>query len=299
MKTNDLKTLGLVALGAAVIILRRIRNVSGVGKAERIKRRIYKEVSLAQQAGVDFSKKYPELSTEELDALRELGEQMGWKQSKRAMESGKPYAESYYSSLRRAWNAVSGLDGAIGKAYTVRDANGNTVLTWIEDAAAHVEAEKRLQELDRKLAAQRRAAKRRQREMQNIVLNPAPNFQDEADEVEYRVQQENAEPTQYLTIQQQLLQKLPYLKTLTDDGWQVRDDFNYVIWRTEKSPQGKVIFEGPMMAFFNKGDAEKLKPRNVKNADYNGNVNQWITFSVKPVSDIKIEKISGLNHFAL
>ena len=89
---------------------------------------------------MDFSKKYDELTGAEKDALKLVGQEAGWKQSKRAIENGKPYTESYYSSLRRAWNAVSGVQG-VGRAYDVRDADGNVCLTWIEDAAAHVQAE--------------------------------------------------------------------------------------------------------------------------------------------------------------
>lgn len=116
------------------------RKREGVGKLERVKRRVYKEVSLAQEAGVDFSKKYDELTKDEKKSLQKIGRDLGWKQSKRAIENGKPYVESYYNSLRRAWNAVSGVAG-IGRAYDVKDANGNVCLTWIEDAAAHVERE--------------------------------------------------------------------------------------------------------------------------------------------------------------
>lgn len=131
---------GIAAYFVGSAIAGAIRRSKGIGKVERIKRRIYKEVSLAQDAGVDFSRKYDELTPDMKDALNMLGHDLGWKQSKRAIESGKPYTESYYGSLRRAWNAVSGVQG-IGRAYNVKDANGNTVLTWIEDAAAHVEAE--------------------------------------------------------------------------------------------------------------------------------------------------------------
>ena len=122
---------------------RRTEQLEGVG---RLKRRVYKEVSLAQQAGVDFSKPFDELET--------VGTEAEWKQSKRSKESGKSYAEAYYNSLRRAWNAVSGVQG-VGRAYNVKDADGNVVLTWIEDAAAHVAQERRLEELEKSLRAKR------------------------------------------------------------------------------------------------------------------------------------------------
>ena len=53
-------------------LLRR-KHTQAVGKVERVKRRIYKEVSMAQQAGVDFSKKFPELTTQERQALERVG----------------------------------------------------------------------------------------------------------------------------------------------------------------------------------------------------------------------------------
>lgn len=137
MKNNGKILLAFGALAAWALI--RKHKTAAVGKVERVKRRIYKEVSLAQEAGVDFSKKYADLATFEREALERVGKEVGWKQSKRAIESGKPYVESYYGSLRRAWNAVSGVMG-IGRAYDVKDADGNVCLTWI-DAEEHVENE--------------------------------------------------------------------------------------------------------------------------------------------------------------
>ena len=137
MKNNGKILLAFGALAAWALV--RKHKTAAVGKVERVKRRIYKEVSLAQEAGVDFSKKYADLATFEREALERVGKEVGWKQSKRAIESGKPYVESYYGSLRRAWNAVSGVMG-IGRAYDVKDADGNVCLTWI-DAEEHVQNE--------------------------------------------------------------------------------------------------------------------------------------------------------------
>lgn len=118
----------------------RRKRIAGIGKVERVKRRIYKEVSMAQQAGVDFSKKFPELTTQERQALERVGHDVGWKQSKRSVESGKPYVESYYGSLRRAWNAVSGISGIGATSYDVYDRDGNVCLTWT-DVTDHIEHE--------------------------------------------------------------------------------------------------------------------------------------------------------------
>lgn len=178
MKANTKSLLFALGAAAAVWLIRKASGVAGVGKVERIKRRIYKEVSLAQKAGVDFSKKFDELDEHDIVALETVGADVGWKQSKRSIESGKSYAQAYYNSLRRAWNAVSGVRG-IGTAYNVKDANGRVVLTWIEDAEAHYNAERDLNELEAKLRKQRNAARRRQQRIDReglpaVVPTPAP-----------------------------------------------------------------------------------------------------------------------------
>ena len=91
----------------------KAKSASGIGAA---KRRIFKELSLAQKAGVNFTKKYDELTDEEITALQQVSNDTG-------------YTETYYKSLKKAYDAISG----IGAAYDVTDADGNTVLTWIED----------------------------------------------------------------------------------------------------------------------------------------------------------------------
>lgn len=153
--TTNTKILFATIAGLVLLCARKAKGAASVGKVERIKRRIYKEVSLAQSSGVDFSKKYDQLTPDEKQALERIGHEFGWKQSKRAIETGKTYTESYYSSLRRAWNAVSGIEG-VGRAYNVKDANGNVCLTWIEDAAEHYNAEQRTLEAERRAAAARR-----------------------------------------------------------------------------------------------------------------------------------------------
>lgn len=104
----------LIGAGALWLISRKHNSVSGIGAAR--KRRIYKELSLAQQAGVDFTKPYDELTEDEIESLQRVSNETG-------------YTETYYKSLQKAYNAISG----IGEAYDVVDADGNTVLTWIED----------------------------------------------------------------------------------------------------------------------------------------------------------------------
>lgn len=162
----------LLLLGAGLFLAlgRKNRRAEQIG---RIKRRIYKEVSLAQSAGVDFTKNFGDLTEDEIVVLESVGSDAGWKQSKRSIEAGKSYAESYYGSLRRAWNAVSGVQG-IGKAYNVKDADGNLVLTWIEDAAEHVAREREVEELEKKIRQTRNRMKRRQREIDRKGFVPQP-----------------------------------------------------------------------------------------------------------------------------
>ena len=128
MKVNSKIILGALAGAAALLAIRR-KTVSGIGA---VKRRIYKEISLAQKAGVDFTKKYEELTEDEIEALERVSSNTG-------------YTETYYKSLKKAYDAISG----IGEAYDVTDEDGNTVLTWIEDpeAAAPVDESDRWQAL--------------------------------------------------------------------------------------------------------------------------------------------------------
>ena len=186
MKAKDINTAINWIAGAAAVyfigsaIAGAIKKRKGIGKVERIKRRIYKEVSMAQHAGVDFSKKYDQLTAEEKAALENVGHEVGWRQSKRSIESGKPYVESYFGSLRRAWNAVSGVSG-IGRAYDVKDANGNVCLTWIEDAQAHVDAEQRTLEAERRAAEARKRLQKTRRQSQQLSMfecgnSDVPNY---------------------------------------------------------------------------------------------------------------------------
>ena len=153
MKANSKIILGALA-GAVALLAIRKKTVSGIGAA---KRRIYKEISLAQKAGVDFTKKYEELTEDEIEALERVSSNTG-------------YTETYYKGLKKAYDAISG----IGEAYDVTDEDGNTVLTWIEDpeAAAPVDESDRWQALldartiedDRQYASENRTRDLEERE---------------------------------------------------------------------------------------------------------------------------------------
>ena len=164
MKEDTKIALGALAVGITAFIWasKNTKGTSGIGAA---KRRIYKEISLAQKAGVDFSKKYDELTTEEIEALENVSSKTG-------------YTETYYKSLKKAYDAISG----IGSTYDVMDSNGNICLTWIEDAAAQA-AEKRaieekrraLEKKDAELRKRRNASKRTQTKIERDgLLNVMP-----------------------------------------------------------------------------------------------------------------------------
>ncbi len=281
--------------GLALLLLKHKQRVEGIG---RVKRRIYKEVSLAQNAGVDFSKKFTELTNDEIKALEQLGEKMTWKQSPRSAAAGKPYAESYYNSLRRAWNAVSGVSG-IGAAYNVKDANGKVVLTWIEDAAEHYAAEERLNQMEAELRKKRNSIRRRR----NAPL-PAPT-------TELVVEKSK---------QQQLLDKFPYLRIMDDPRNPIKDSaaFTLVLWKTAKDASGNKIYEGPAMAFNNRNAAEDAK-RFLKNDVWSMQTPEWSDFveklredgrlwkrtadesslTVKDVSKINLDKIAGIGRISI
>lgn len=68
-----LLTIGLIGLA----LFTKKRGVSGIGKVERVKRRIYKEIAAAQKLGVDFDLKYNELSNSQINSLEEVGKLFG------------------------------------------------------------------------------------------------------------------------------------------------------------------------------------------------------------------------------
>ena len=111
MKSDSKIALAAMA-GLVLLFARKQKATSGIGAA---KRRIFKELSLAQKAGVDFTKKFDELTAKEVKALEKVSSDTG-------------YTETYYKSLKKAYDAVSG----IGATYDVVNADGETVLTWTD-----------------------------------------------------------------------------------------------------------------------------------------------------------------------
>lgn len=257
-----LLTIGLIGLALCT----KKRGVAGIGKVERVKRRIYKEIAAAQKLGVDFDLKYADLSNSDLNSLEEVGKMFGWKQTKRSIESGKLYTEAYYNSLKRAYNAIAGI--GIGAAdyqtHTIRNGNGKIILQWREYEPV----------------------------VEHLKQEPIVEIIEQA-----------TEPTVHLTKQQQILQVYPYLKTALEVSRfgevfasEVRSDFNYVIWKQLKNRDGEVLAEGAMLAFYTEDEArnvakalkEKLRRSQQKETR---SLNEHATFSVKHISKIKPENL--------
>lgn len=138
--------------GVALVahIARSSKGTSGIGAA---KRRIFKELSLAQKAGVDFTKKYDELDEDEIKALEKVSSDTG-------------YTETYYKSLKKAYDAVSG----IGATYDVVNADGNTVLTWTDNPGEQAAAQQRVLEAEARAAESRKRLKKARKAGEQMAL---------------------------------------------------------------------------------------------------------------------------------
>ena len=277
----------LILIGAAALLLaRRQKQLTGIG---RIKRRIYKEVSDVQNLGVDFSKKYSELDRYDLQYLQQIGEKYGYKQTKRSFEAGKPYTESYFNSLKRAWNAVSGLQG-IGKTrdyndYRVYNSDGKTVLIYreyLQPAVEHIE-----QEQPEPPAAETAEV--------TVVTEPEPTPE--------------VTPESELTKQQQLLMVAPHMKVYDEQtgtflqGDQRPDNFNYVVWQKLVTKNGEVMqypiaayeYEAPAAAFV---ERRKAAFKREKESSWNNPYKSWdyssVSIRVLPIDKVNMQSISGL-----
>lgn len=229
-----LLTIGLIGLALCT----KKRGVAGIGKVERVKRRIYKEIAAAQKLGVDFDLNYQDLMNSQLNSLEEVGKMFGWKQVKRSIESGKPYAEAYYNSLKRAYNAIAGIGiGAVDyDTYTIRNGNGKIILQWREYAPV----------------------------VEHLKQEPIVEIVEQA-----------KEPIK-LTQQEKILQVWPYLK-VWHGGKAMHPveesnlpPFTHVAWRKMLNGDGEVLAEGAVMAFVTEKEAndwvnmmrKKIKMRN-------------------------------------
>lgn len=248
-----LLTIGLIGLA----LCKKKRSVSGIGKVERVKRRIYKEIAAAQKLGVDFDLKYADLSNSQLNSLEEVGHMFGWKQTKRSLESGRLYTEAYYNSLKRAYNAISGI--GIGAAdydtYTIRNGNGKIILQWREYA---------------------------------------PVIEHLQEEPIVEIVEQTTEPNR-LTKQEEILQVWPYIRVyhngqVLSPTTEDLPPFTHVAWKKMLNRDGDVLAEGAVMAFVTEKEAEdwvNMMRRKVRGSDQYQYYPQ--RFSVKHIRNVKPE----------
>lgn len=248
--------IGILAIGAiALLALRKKRGVSGIGKVERVKRRIYKEIEAAQKLGVDFDLKYNELMNSDLNSLEEVGKMFGWKQTKRSIESGKLYTEAYYNSLKRAYNAIAGI--GIGAAdyntHTIRNGKGKIILQWREYDPV----------------------------VEHLQQEPIVEIVEQA-----------IEPNR-ITKQEEILQVWPYIRVyhngqVLSPTTEDLPPFTHVAWKKMLNKDGEVLAEGAVMAFVTEKEAQDwvdMMRRQVKGKD------QYYPqrFSVKHIRNVKPE----------
>lgn len=246
-----LLTIGLIGLALCT----KKRSVSGIGKVERVKRRIYKEIAAAQKLGVDFDLKYADLSNSQLNSLEEVGKMFGWKQTKRSIESGKLYTEAYYNSLKRAYNAIAGI--GIGAAdyntHTIRNGKGKIILQWREYDPV----------------------------VEHLQQEPIVEIVEQA-----------VEPNR-ITKQEEILQVWPYIRVyhngqVLSPTTEDLPPFTHVAWKKMLNKDGEVLAEGAIMAFVTEKEAQDwvdMMRRQVKGKD------QYYPqrFSVKHIRNVKPE----------
>lgn len=252
--------IGLITIAGIVGVIalcKRKEAVSGIGAVQIVKRRIYKEIAAAQKLGVDFDLKYQDLMNSQLNSLEEVGKMFGWKQAKRSVESGKPYTEAYYNSLKRAYNAIAGV--GIGAAdydtYTIRNGNGKIILQWREYAPV----------------------------VEHLQQEPVVEIVEQA-----------TIPTK-LTQQEKILQVWPYLKVYHNNQTFSPDKpglpaFNYVAWNKTLDSLGEILYEGAMMAFVTEKEAKDWVAKYKKIRDLkNGGGKFGGGLYVKHIKNIKPE----------
>lgn len=243
--------IGLLTIGLIGLALCKKRGVAGIGKVERVKRRIYKEIAAAQKLGVDFDLKYADLSNSQLNSLEEVGQMFGWKQTKRSIESGKLYTEAYYNSLKRAYNAIAGI--GIGAAdyntHTIRNGKGKIILQWREydPVVEHMQQEP-------------------------IVEIVEPN--------RITKQEEILQVWPYIRV----YHNGQVLSPTTED----LPPFTHVAWKKMLNKDGEVLAEGAIMAFVTEKEAQDwvdMMRRQVRGQDQH----YPQRFSVKHIRNVKPE----------
>lgn len=215
--------IGLLTIGLIGLALCKKRGVAGVGKVERVKRRIYKEIAAAQKLGVNFDLKYNELMNSDLKLLEQVGKMFGWKQTRRSIESGKPYTEAYYNSLQRAYNAIAGagIGAADYNTHTIRNGKGKIILQWREYDPV----------------------------VEHLQQEPIVEIVEQA-----------VEPNR-ITKQEEILQVWPYIRVyhngqVLSPTTEDLPPFTHVAWKKMLNSDGEVLAEGAIMAFVTEKEAQ-------------------------------------------
>lgn len=250
--------IGLLTIAGIIgLALCKKHGVSGIGKVERVKRRIYQEIAAAQKLGVDFDLKYADLSNSQLNSLEEVGHMFGWKQTKRSLESGRLYTEAYYNSLKRAYNAIAGI--GIGAAdyntHTIRNGKGKIILQWREydPVVEHLQQEPIVEVIEKKVT----------------------------------------DPIVKLTKQEEILRTWPYIKVyhngqVLSPTTEDLPPFTLIAWKKMLNSDGEVLAEGAVMAFVTKKEAEDWV--NMMRRQVRGRDQYWPQrFSVKHIRNVKPE----------
>lgn len=250
--------IGLLTIAGIIgLALCKKHGVSGIGKVERVKRRIYKEIAAAQKLGVDFDLKYADLSNIQLNSLEEVGHMFGWKQTKRSLESGRLYTEAYYNSLKRAYNAIAGI--GIGAAdyntHTIRNGKGKIILQWREydPVVEHLQQEPIVEVIEQKVT----------------------------------------DPIVKLTKQEEILRTWPYIKVyhngqVLSPTTEDLPPFTHVAWKKMLNSDGEVLAEGAVMAFVTEKEAEDWV--NMMRRQVRGRDQHWPQrLSVKHIRNVKPE----------
>lgn len=99
----------LILAGMAVAVLAGHKKASGVGAVKKAKRRVYREIAVAQNNGIDLSMSFDMFNESSRLFLEDLGRKYGWKQSAASVRAGKSYAEAYFINLKKAYSAISGV----------------------------------------------------------------------------------------------------------------------------------------------------------------------------------------------
>ena len=188
---------------------------------------------------------------------------------------------------------MSGISG-IGRAYNIKDAQGNVVLTWIEDAQAHVDAEKRTLEAEKRAAESRkRLAKTR---ATTSTVAPAPTPQESALN---QIRKDLLDKAKHMQVV--VYDDYGYEQIITgDDRYDYLDSINYIVMIYDSIGDEKYKTTYPIRSYPKKEEAEqfaKHKRGNITHTVRNDHTQTLgrRTARVVPIRDVNIKSITGVS----